>query len=114
MMLAAFQLFLDRGQNNDWFSSPEIVIEATVAALALLLFAFHSFTADKPFIPVELLQDRNFVTATCLGLLIGLLVFSVMALLPPMTQTVNSRKSVPPFALKVSPLGAGVCSRPAA
>jgi len=87
MVLAAFQLFLDRGQNNDWFSSPEIVIEATVAAVALLLFVFHSFTAHKPFVPVELLQDRNFVTATCLGLLVGLLVFSVMALLPPMTQT---------------------------
>src|SRR5580658_2178950 len=25
IMLAAFQLFLDRGQNNDWFRSPEIL-----------------------------------------------------------------------------------------
>jgi DHA2 family multidrug resistance protein len=87
VMLAAFQLFLDRGQSNDWFNSTETVIEATVAAVALALFAIHTFTADRPFLPVELLEDRNFVTATCLGLAVGMLVFSVLALLPPMTQT---------------------------
>ena len=86
-MLAAFQLFLDRGQNNDWFSSPEIVIEASVAAVALVLFAFHTFTVEKPFLPIELLKDRNFITATGLAMAVGLLMFSVMALLPGMTQT---------------------------
>jgi DHA2 family multidrug resistance protein len=87
IMLAAFQLCLDRGQNNDWFHSPEIVMEAVVAGLALYLFVIHTATTKRPFIPVELLEDRNFVTATGLGLVVGLLVFSVMALLPPMTQT---------------------------
>ena len=87
IMLASFQLFLDRGQNNDWFNSVEIVIEAVVAAVALILFAIHTVTTDRPFLPVELLQDRNFVTATGLGMAVGLVVFSVMALLPPMTQT---------------------------
>jgi len=87
IMLAAFQLFLDRGQNNDWFHSNEILIEATVAGLALVLFLIHTFTADKPFIPIELFKDRNYATATFLGLAVGLLVFSVMALLPGLTQT---------------------------
>jgi MFS transporter, DHA2 family, multidrug resistance protein len=85
--LAALQLFLDRGQNNDWFHSTEIIIEATVAGLALVLFAIHTFTTDRPFLPLELLKDRNFVTATGLAMGLGLLVFSVMAMLPPMTQT---------------------------
>jgi DHA2 family multidrug resistance protein len=88
IMLAAFQLCLDRGQDNDWFHSREIVTEAIVAGLALYLFVIHTATTTKrPFVPVELLEDRNFVTATGLGLVVGLLVFSVLALLPPMTQT---------------------------
>jgi MFS transporter, DHA2 family, multidrug resistance protein len=87
IMLAAFQLCLDRGQNQDWFRSTEIQIEAAVAGLALVLLVIHTMTTDRPFLPVELLEDRNFVTAACLGLAVGLLVFSVMALLPPMTQT---------------------------
>jgi MFS transporter, DHA2 family, multidrug resistance protein len=85
--LAAFQLFLDRGQNNDWFQSPETQIEAAVAGLALVLFLIHTLTVERPFVPIELFKDRNFVTAVGLSLGVGLLVFSVLALLPPMTQT---------------------------
>jgi len=85
--LAAFQLMLDRGQNNDWFQSTEIQIEATVAALALFLFVIHSATAKAPFLPLALLRDRNFVTAAALSVCVGMLVFSVLALLPPMCET---------------------------
>ena len=87
IMLASFQIFLDRGQNEDWFHSPEIMIEATLAGLCLFLFVIHTMTARRSFVPRELFADRNFVTATILGLAVGLLVFSVLALLPPMTQT---------------------------
>ena len=87
LMLSSFQLFLDRGQNQDWFQSPEIIVETSLAALALFLFVVHSLTTDNPFLPLELLKDRNFTAATVLGLAVGLLVFSVMALLPPMVQT---------------------------
>ncbi len=85
--LASFQLMLDRGQNNDWFQSGETVIEATVCGLSFLLFVIHSLTTDRPFVPLGLFADRNFVAATVLGLAVGLLVFSVLALLPAMTQT---------------------------
>jgi DHA2 family multidrug resistance protein len=85
--LAAFQIFLDRGQSNDWFQASEIQIEAAVAAVALVLFIIHSLTARRPYLPLELLNDRNFVTATMLGFAVGMLVFSVLALLPPLLQT---------------------------
>ncbi len=87
VMLAAFQLFLDRGSNNDWFHSAETQLEAATAAVALILFLVHSFLADKPFIPLSLFRDRNFSAATVLGIAVGLLVFSVLALLPPMIET---------------------------
>jgi DHA2 family multidrug resistance protein len=63
------------------------VIEATVCGLSFLLFVIHSLTTDRPFVPLGLFADRNFVAATVLGLAVGLLVFSVLALLPAMTQT---------------------------
>ena len=87
IMLAAFQLFLDRGSNNDWFHSVETQLEAATAALALILFLIHSFLAEKPFIPMDLFRDRNFSAAAVLGVAVGLLVFSVLALLPPMIET---------------------------
>ena len=87
ILLAAFQLFLDRGQNNDWFHSPETQIEAAVAVLTLILFVIHTLTAEKPFLPIALLRDANFVSALILGFSVGLMIFSVLALLPPMTET---------------------------
>ena len=43
--VGALQLMLDRGQNLDWFSSREIIIEAVLAGLGLYLFIVHMFTA---------------------------------------------------------------------
>ena len=59
--LASLQLMLDRGTTKGWFSSPEIIIEAIVAGIALYLFFVHMFTAKKPFIPLAIFKDRNFV-----------------------------------------------------
>jgi DHA2 family multidrug resistance protein len=85
--LAAFQLFLDRGQTNDWLQSPEVVVEASVAVVALILFGVHTLTAERPFVPRALLRDRNFVTATATNMMLGVLMYSVLALLPPMLET---------------------------
>jgi DHA2 family multidrug resistance protein len=87
VMLAGFQLFLDRGQSNDWLQSREVLIEGAVAIVALILFVIHTLSVERPFLPLELLGDRNFVTAVVLGFGAGLLVFSVLALLPPMLET---------------------------
>ena len=85
--LAAFQLMLDRGQQNDWFSSGETVAEGVVAACALWMFVVHTVTKRPSFLPLALLRDRNFVTATLVNLSLGVLVFPVMAILPPMLET---------------------------
>src|SRR5690349_4140033 len=58
--IGAFQMMLDRGEQVDWFSSTEIVLEASAAALAFYLFVTHTFTADRPFIDPRIFADRNF------------------------------------------------------
>ena len=85
--LAAFQLMLDRGQQNDWFASGETVAEAVTAGCALWMFVIHTLTKQRSFLPVAILGDRNFVTATLVNLSLGVLVFPVMAILPPMLET---------------------------
>lgn len=87
LMLASLQLFLDRGQSNDWFNSVETQIEFVTALLSLFLFVVHTATAQQPFLPRALFRDRNFLTASGLSLVVGMLVFSVLALLPPLAET---------------------------
>jgi len=84
--IGAFQLFLDRGESKAWFESTEIWIEATIAGLAAFLFIIHTLTADRPFLPRALFKDRNFVSATLTGFFIGILLYSTLALLPPMME----------------------------
>jgi DHA2 family multidrug resistance protein len=84
--IGALQLMLDRGNSLDWFGSTEIVLEATLAGLALYLFLVHMFTTDKPFIEPGLFADRNFSVGLLLMFLVGVMMFSGMALLPPFLQ----------------------------
>ena len=84
--IAALQVMLDRGQMLDWFSSPEIVIEAVVAATAFYVFLVHTFSTTSPFLNLALFKDRNFIAANIANFLIGVVLFASLALLPPLLQ----------------------------
>jgi len=87
LFIAAFQMVLDRGPSQDWFHSKEIWIETILAVIGLWIFVVHTLTTPHPFFDRALIRDRNFVTASVFGFFIGILLFSTMALLPPMMQT---------------------------
>jgi DHA2 family multidrug resistance protein len=87
LFIAAFQMVLDRGPSQDWFQSREIWTETILAAVGLWVFVVHTLTTDHPFFDKALIRDRNFVTASVFGFFVGILLFSTMALLPPMMQT---------------------------
>lgn len=85
--IGAFQMMLDRGQTQDWFNSYEIVAEGVIAALALYLFMVHVLTSEKrPFLEPEMFRDRNYVLCLCFMFLVGMLILTTMALLPPYLQ----------------------------
>ena len=86
LFIAAFQMVLDRGPSQDWFHSREIWTETILAAVGLWVFVIHTLTTEHPFFDKALMRDRNFVTASVFGFFVGILLFSTMALLPPMMQ----------------------------
>src|SRR3546814_3233454 len=61
--VAALQLMLDRGQQEDWFHSVEIWIEAAVAVSAFWIALFHIATGKRPLFEAKMFRDRNLVTA---------------------------------------------------
>lgn len=84
--LSALQLMLDRGHNQDWFTSPEIWIETAVALSALWMFGVHLFTARKPLFELEMLSDRNFMTTALFMMILGMVMLAGLAVLPPMLE----------------------------
>lgn len=84
--VGSLQLMLDRGQLNDWFDSVETIAEATICGLALYLFVIHAMTTKEPFLRLALLRDRNFMAGSAMVAIVGIVLFSVMSLLPPLLQ----------------------------
>jgi len=87
IFVGSIQLMLDRGPSQDWFHSAEITTYAILAAIAGWIFLSHTVTSSHPFFDRQLARDRNFVTASAFGFVVGVLLFSTMALLPPMLQS---------------------------
>ncbi len=84
--ILAFQLFLDRGEQLDWFSSGEIIVEMLVAFAASYVFLVHTFTAKTPFISPALFKDRNFSVSLIFIFTIGITYLSSLALMTPYLQ----------------------------
>ncbi len=86
LAVTCLQLILDRGQQEDWFDSREIIIETAIAGVALYVFIVHSLTARAPFLNPRHLLDRNYSLGLIIVLVYGMLNFTPMVMLPPMLK----------------------------
>ena len=84
--IGALQMMLDRGEQLEWFDSPEIILDAACAGLAAYLFLVHTFTARRSFLDLRLFRDRNFVTGMIFIFVIGVILLATLALLTPFLQ----------------------------
>jgi DHA2 family multidrug resistance protein len=75
------QLFLDRGEREDWFDSSLIVALAAIAGAALVGFLARELMAKDPILDLRVFTDRNFAFGASFIALIGLGMFSSMVLL---------------------------------
>src|SRR6476469_634119 len=84
--LASLQFCLDRGEQKDWFSSAEILIEAGLAIASGWMFIVHMITAEHPLFDRAMFKDRNFATSVLFMAVTGVLLLAGLALLPPLLQ----------------------------
>lgn len=89
LSMGSLQLMLDRGNTQDWFGSTEIVIYAVLTGLGLYLFMVHMLTAEKPFLPRKMFNDRNFTSSIVVMFVVGAVLLASSALMPPYLQTLG-------------------------
>jgi MFS transporter, DHA2 family, multidrug resistance protein len=104
--IGAMQLMLDRGQDQDWFTSTEIVVESVLAALGFYLFFVHVLSARQPLIRPTLFKDVNFTSGVLLMFMVGTFMVSSLALMTPWLQ-VLSNYPVETAGLVMAPRGFG-------
>ncbi len=104
--IGGLQMMLDRGQDQDWFSAPEVIAEAVLGCLGVYLFVVHMFTARRPFIPPALFKDRNFSAGVVMMFAAGTILVSSSSLMAPWLQNL-ANYPVESAGLIMAPRGIG-------
>src|ERR1700755_2354038 len=86
--IGSLQVALDRGEQLGWTESNEIIAEFIVSIIGFYYFFAHSLTTPKPFIQFAVFKDKNFVGGCVFMAVMGLVLFSTMALSSPYLQNV--------------------------
>jgi MFS transporter, DHA2 family, multidrug resistance protein len=86
--IGSLQIALDRGEQLGWTESNEIIAEFIVSIVGFYYFFAHSLTTAKPFIQFAIFKDRNFISGCVFMAVMGLVLFSTMALSSPYLQNV--------------------------
>src|SRR6202030_182227 len=86
--IGSLQVALDRGEQLGWLESNEIIAEFVVSGVGFYYFFAHSLTTPHPFVQFSLFKDRNFVTGCVFMAVMGLVLYSTMALSSPYLQNV--------------------------
>jgi len=86
--IGALQIALDRGEQLGWTESNEIIAEFIISIVGFYYFFAHSLTTSRPFIQFAIFKDKNFIGGCVFMAVMGLVLFSTMALSSPYLQNV--------------------------
>jgi DHA2 family multidrug resistance protein len=80
--LGSLQIVLDRGQREDWFSSPFIVVLSLAAAVSLVALVFWELRHAQPILDLRIFRDRSFAAGNLVMFLAFFAFFGSIVLLP--------------------------------
>ncbi len=84
--LGAFQIMLDRGEDDDWFGSPMICVAAALGVVGVFGAIAWLLTTKKPIVNLRVFADRNFAVGSVMIFCVGGILYSGSVLLPQLAQ----------------------------
>jgi MFS transporter, DHA2 family, multidrug resistance protein len=84
--LTAMQLFLERGERENWFDSSFIVLTACIALVVFVLLIVWELWTEEPVVNLRVLRNIPFAAGTCLGFIFGITLFGSIFILPLFLQ----------------------------
>jgi DHA2 family multidrug resistance protein len=83
----SLQVVLDKGQQDDWFASPLIVMFGMAAVICLISTVIWESAHPNPIVNVRLLRNSNLAVSTVLMFVLGAVLYGTTVLLPQFLQT---------------------------
>src|SRR5712671_2997592 len=106
LALGTMQLVLDKGQEDEWFSSSFITWVTILSVTAAIAFVIWELRSKEPIVDLRVMLNRNFAVGTSLMICMGIVLYGTIALLPLFLQTLMGYPAVD-SGLAVSPRGFG-------
>jgi DHA2 family multidrug resistance protein len=102
--IGGLQYVLQRGQQEDWFSSSTIVIWTILSVAGLAFFIIRELRDSHPFVDLRVFRWRSFSAGNVIGIVAGFGLFGLNLILPLFFQNV----------LNMGPWDAGLALLPGA
>ena len=85
--IACLQIMLDKGQEDDWFSSNFIRTLCVFAVVGLGAFIIRELTTDHPIVDLSVFKIRTYATGVFLMTVLGFVLYGSTVLIPLLLQT---------------------------
>jgi len=106
LWIGCLQVMLDKGQDDDWFSSHFIRWLAVFAVIGFILFLARELQTPSPIVNLRVLKDRNLAIGVILNLSVGAVLYATTAVIPQFLQLLLGYTSYE-AGLVMSPRGIG-------
>ncbi len=104
--IGCLQIVLDKGQQEDWFSSTWITWTLILALVMLVLFIVRELYTPDPVLRLRVFKERTYSTGVFLMTTLGFVLYGSLVLLPLFLQTVLAYPAVA-AGIAMSPRGLG-------
>lgn len=85
--VGSLQYVLERGQEDDWFASPAIVILTVTTILGFFFFIWRELTTKNPIVELRVLKNGNLRLGTILSFILGFGLYGSTFIIPLYTQS---------------------------
>ncbi len=85
--VSSLQYILEKGQEEDWFSSKVIITLTVTAVFGILLFIWRELNYRYPVVELRVLKDRNLSIGVILSFIMGFGLFGSTFVIPLYTQS---------------------------
>ena len=84
--LVTFQVFLDKGNNADWFGSEWICWTFTISMISMILFIYSQIVQKESIIDLSVFKDRSFVLGTIILVIANMVLYASTTIMPLFLQ----------------------------
>ena len=85
--VGSLQYVLERGHDDDWFSSYTIIVLTVTAVLGFFFFIWREFAYKNPIVDLRVLKNGNLRVGTILSFLLGFGLYGSTFIIPLYTQS---------------------------